>query len=439
MTRPEEAEWRAKWTVEGVPPFEQEERLERKRTANGARREEKGRPSPDAQNVKVAGLGEWDAGDDTELPQPRGWLLGNVFCRGFMSSLLGDGGIGKTALRYAQLLSLATGRSLTGEHVFQRCRVLIVSLEDDDKELRRRILAARLHHGIDQAELKGWLFLSAPGAAGGKLMTADKAGRTVRGQLAANLEAVVAARGIDVVSLDPFVKAHSVDENSNSAIDDVVQVLTDLGAKYNIAVDAPHHVSKGLSDPGNANRGRGASAMKDGGRLVYTLSGMSTDEAQAFGVPEKERRSLVRMDSGKVNITPPMAEAKWFRLVGVPLGNATEMYPNGDEVQTVEPWTPPDTWADLSCPLLNRILDEIDAGLPDGNRYTDAPNVETRAAWRIVAKHAPEKTEGQAREVIKAWVKNRVLVREDYENPTTRKPVKGLRLDPTKRPGGQVP
>jgi hypothetical protein len=145
------------------------------------------------------------------------------------------------------------------------------------------------------------------------------------------------------------------------------------------------------------------------------------------------------MDSGKVNITPPMAEAKWFRLVGVPLGNATEMYPNGDEVQTVEPWTPPDTWADLSCPLLNRILDEIDAGLPDGNRYTDAPNVETRAAWRIVAKHAPEKTEGQAREVIKAWVKNRVLVREDYENPTTRKPVKGLRLDPTKRPGGQVP
>ena len=61
------------------------------------------------------------------------------FCRGFASSLLGDGGVGKTALRYAQALSLATGCSLTGEHVFQRCRVLIVSLEDGRDELRRRI------------------------------------------------------------------------------------------------------------------------------------------------------------------------------------------------------------------------------------------------------------------------------------------------------------
>ncbi len=69
-------------------------------------------------------LGEWDAGDEWDgdgefrpIP-PRGWLLGNIFCRGFVSSLLGDGGAGKTALRYAQYLSLATGRSLTGEHVF---------------------------------------------------------------------------------------------------------------------------------------------------------------------------------------------------------------------------------------------------------------------------------------------------------------------------------
>jgi RecA-family ATPase len=98
-----------------------------------------------------------------------------------MSSLFGDGGVGKTALRYAQALSLAIGRALTGEHVFQRCRVLIISLEDDTKELRRRILAARLHHNISLAELDGWLFLAAPGAKAGKLMVADKAGRAVHG------------------------------------------------------------------------------------------------------------------------------------------------------------------------------------------------------------------------------------------------------------------
>src|SRR6185295_9691304 len=78
-----------------------------------------------------AALGTWDAGDDEgqSIP-PRGWLLGTVFCRGFLSMLLAGGGVGKTAVRYCQYLSLATGRSLTGEHVFQRCRVLIISLED---------------------------------------------------------------------------------------------------------------------------------------------------------------------------------------------------------------------------------------------------------------------------------------------------------------------
>ena len=58
---------------------------------------------------------------------PRGWLLANIFCREFASSLLGDGGVGKTAVRVAQLMSLACGRPLTGEHVFARSRVLIVS------------------------------------------------------------------------------------------------------------------------------------------------------------------------------------------------------------------------------------------------------------------------------------------------------------------------
>ena len=380
-------------------------------------------------------LGELDAGLDIEMPPPRGWLYGVSFCRRFLSSLLGDGAVGKTALRYAQYLSIAIGRSLTGEHVFQRCRVLIISLEDDINELRRRIRAIRLHHNIEQSELTGWLFYAAPGAACGKLMTMDARGNLLRGKLADNLEATIIARKADLVAIDPFVKSHSVEENNNSAIDDVAQILTDLSAKYNIAVDVPHHVSKGPADPGNASRGRGASAMNNAGRLVYTLTTMSSDEAELFGINENERKSFVRLDSAKVNITKSTGAAKWFRLIGVNLGNATDMYPNGDEVQTVEVWTPPDTWADLPADLLNRILTAIDGGLPDGNRYSDGPNVGNRAAWKVVKEHAPKKTETQAREIIRAWVKNGLLVPEKYENPTTRKEVFGLSVDPTKRPG----
>jgi hypothetical protein len=93
-----------------------------------------------AEDEQSTGLGEWNAALDIDPPPPRGWLLGNTFCRKFLSSLIGAGGSGKTALRYAQALALATGRSdITGEQVFERCRVLIVSLEDDADELRRRI------------------------------------------------------------------------------------------------------------------------------------------------------------------------------------------------------------------------------------------------------------------------------------------------------------
>ena len=86
-------------------------------------------------------LGIWNAGlDDYQIP-PRGWLLSTIFCRRFLSSLIADGGVGKTAVRMLQLISRAIGRALSGEHVFRRCRVLILSFEDDKDELRRRVSA----------------------------------------------------------------------------------------------------------------------------------------------------------------------------------------------------------------------------------------------------------------------------------------------------------
>lgn len=102
-------------------------------------------------------------------------------------------------------------------------------------------------------------------------------------------------------------------------------------------------------------------------------------------------------------------------------------YLEGDEVQIVEPWTPPDTWGGLDDARTEHILADIDAGLPDGNRYSDANSAKERAAWKVVLKHASEKTEGQAREIIKSWVRNGSLESHDYENPKSRKPEKGLR------------
>ena len=374
----------------------------------------------------------FDAGDDLDLPPPRGWLLGNQFCRGFLSSLVAPGAVGKTALRLAQLLSLATERGLTGQHLFVRCRVLLLSFEDGRDELRRRVAAACIHHNINRADLKGWLYYATP--KGIKLAELTNGGLRQRGRLEQELRDKIVELKPDIVCLDPFVKTHSLEENDNSAMDFVCELLAALADEFNIAVDAPHHARKGLTTPGDADTGRGGSSIRDAGRLVYTLTPMSEDEAKQFNIEQADRRSFIRLDSAKVNIAKPARSATWLKLVSVSIGNATEQYPSGDEVQTVEPWTPPDTWA-VSSVTLNAALTDIDAGMPSGQRYSNAPAAShERAVWRVVQKHCPNHSEAQCREIISAWLRNGVLYAETYNDPVQRKPLQGLRLDPAKRP-----
>jgi AAA domain/Bifunctional DNA primase/polymerase, N-terminal len=374
----------------------------------------------------------FDAGDDVQLPPPRGWLLGNQLCRRFLSSLVAPGGAGKTALRTAQLISAAIFRSLTGQHVFMRCRALLLSFEDDREELRRRIAAACIHHHIDSSELRGWLFYITP--KGIKLAELVD-GSPKRGDLERLLRTEILRLKPDIVCLDPFVKTHALEENSNSGMDFVCDLLATMAGAFDIAVDVPHHTRKGEAAPGDPDIGRGGSAIRDAARLVYTLTTMSENEAAQFGIDQGDRRTYIRLDSAKVNIARPARTATWFRLISVAIGNATEQYPAGDEVQTVEPWTPPDTWQGLSSVLLNAALTEIDIGLPNGQRYSDAATAaKARKSWCVVQKHCPDRSESQCREIIKAWVRNGVLYHESYDDPIERKKRIGLRLDQTKRP-----
>ena len=58
--------------------------------------------------------------------------------------------------------------------------MLIISPEDDAHELRRRERAAWLQHGVNEAELRGRLYLASR-ESDGKLMVLDEKGRPVAG------------------------------------------------------------------------------------------------------------------------------------------------------------------------------------------------------------------------------------------------------------------
>lgn len=385
-------------------------------------------------------LGEWDAGDDPGKIPPRQWLLGNQFCSGFISSLFAAGGVGKSALRLVQFLSLALGRSLCGQHVFRRCRVLLISLEDDRDELQRRIEAALIHFGVDRRELAGYLFCATP--TGSKLAQMEKHKRII-GNLEHQIREAIDRRKPDLVALDPFVKLHDLEENDTGDMSFVCGLLVRMAVETHIAVDIPHHVHKGLIAPGDADAGRGSSGIRDAGRLIFTLTPMSEEEAEENDINPDERFSHVRLDSAKVNIAARSNTATWFKIVGVEIGNGDgDVYPNGDTIQVVEPWRPKNAWADLSEAVVNKIFDDIehgpvdDDGRPTGERYSNE-SAAKQQAWRVVKEHLPEKTERQCRAIINNWIAKKVLYKASYYSPTQRKNRSGLSVDPAKRPGSE--
>jgi hypothetical protein len=385
-------------------------------------------PDPRAA-IEVNDAGEIDI---TKIP-PRGWLLGVSFCRKFISGLISEGGGGKTAIRYAQYLSVASARKLTGEHVHTRCRVLIVCLEDDLDEVRRRIGAAMLRHGIIPADVKGWLFYCSP--RGLKLLQTDPRGVRTIGQLHGELQNIIGRLKIDLVGIDPFIKAHGVDENDNNAIDEVCIMLAEIGDEFNCAIDIVSHARKGQGAPGDADRDRGASSKRDAGRLMRTVTGMTAEMAELYKVTAADRTALIRVDDAKVNLTPRSSNTMWFRLVGVRLGNATALYPNGDSVQTVTRWYPTDIWAEITTAVANEILDQIDRGPREGQRYsaTKQADATNRASWRVVQLRCPNLSEAQCKIVIAEWIKSGILESREHEDTYQRKMRVGLFV--VKRPG----
>lgn len=179
---------------------------------------------------------------------------------------------------------------------------------------------------------------------------------------------------------------------------------------------------------------RGASSLIDAARIGQTLTPMSREEADMYQVLEEERRRLIRLDDGKLNLSLK-ADPTWYRLASINIGNGTEEYPNGDNVQACETWTPPDMWRELTPIVVNQIMDDIANGLPDGARYSKAPNAGKRAAWKVVKKHADCLNEKQCRDAIKTWLDTGMFVEVEYYSKMRRESLPGLFVNDAKRPG----
>jgi len=372
----------------------------------------------------------------TQMIPPRKWLLGTMLCQGYVTMIVASGGAGKTSLAILMAIACASGQPIAGEYVHRRSRVLVLSLEDDTHELYRRVRACAMHHGITESDLSGRLYGDSLAGLDCRLITVDEQQQRAETALVRSIMDTIHWHQIDVVIIDPLVKASGSDENDNRAADWLAQVLVKIASQSDVAILAVHHTRKGANEPGDIDVARGAGSLKDAVRIGLTVTKMSEDEARMYAIDEADRKSYVRVDDAKVNLTPS-SEAHWYHLSSVAIGNATTEYPNGDNVQAAEPWSPPDIWAGVSKTTANAVLDDIAAGTSDGDLYGTgqggAGNAD-RAAWKVVERHFADKSPGQCKAIINAWVRSGVLTIVDYQSPSQRKTRKGYAVADDKRP-----
>lgn len=134
------------------------------------------------------------------IPQPD-YLLDGIIAKGYVYSITGQTGAGKTAIAIALAGAMAAGREFAGRET-RRCSVLYVASENPD-DVRARLLAWAQAETVDLGDIDDWLFFIDE-----SFLLAD---RIV--ELIAEIERL----GVECVILDTDQAiAGSEDENSNS-------------------------------------------------------------------------------------------------------------------------------------------------------------------------------------------------------------------------------
>lgn len=267
---------------------------------------------------------------------PRRWIIDRLLLGGTVTVLTAPGGSGKTTFTTALALSIATGKPILDMTVSAPGNVWMWNLEDDYDELERSIAGARQHHSVSDGEIDGKLSVnSALDGSGLCTATEGREGMTLIEPVFDKISTEIAAKGVTVLIIDPFVSSHAVEENSNTKIDKIVKAWARVARATGCAIILVHHTSKAGAGEVSSASARGASALTSAARGVLVINKMAADAARSIGVPDSDRWRYFSVQDDK-HSRAPAEDARWFEIVSVGL-------PNGDSVGVASPWdVPPD-------------------------------------------------------------------------------------------------
>jgi len=357
------------------------------------------------------------------LPR-RQWVYASTYIRKYVSVTASAGGIGKTSLATVEALAIATGRDLLGQPVKEQTNVWIINLEDPLEEMQLRLAAAMQHYSIGHQQIKDKLFMDAEDTIQMVMAAEGRDGLMQNDALLEFMSKRIKDLNIGCVIIDPFVSTHLVNENSNASVQAVVAMFRKLARDTAAAVHLVHHVRKGNGEDSTIDSVRGAGSLIGAARAARVINRLSEDKAIELGVPHDKARGIMRIDDGKANLAPPAQAALYARMEGVQIAN-------GEWVGVATEFQLPDEWAGLEEEAVNAILRRIDAGTDDGERYSMRPQDKDRWAGSVIvnyqfSKAEHNKTDGQAKMILKKWLEKGMIEVGEYRSERQRKTRTGI-------------
>ena len=348
--------------------------------------------------------GAWNPADIPRRP----WIVPGYLMRGSASVLSGQGAGGKSSLVVAWTVALATGEAIGEFQPKAPARVVNYNVEDDRDEQRRRYSAALMAAGKDGAQVMPHIIRCGPNEIGTLFERQPDTGRICETPAMAELERILMESQADVLVCDPLAELHNAEENDNTAMRAVIAAFRGLAQRLGIAVLILHHDRKGNNAPGDMDRMRGASAITGAVRVMLTLTPMSLEEADKFGIPPEERRRHFRIDGAKSNYALAQ-EAEWWKLAGHELDN-------GETVAACRPWQPPSALADMSLAMAVDIVGAIHRGL-SGFAYAARKQAGPDWAGKLMTGEKYRMTDGQAAAALASWTASGLLIEGEQPSP----------------------
>lgn len=346
--------------------------------------------------------------DEERIP-PRPWVIPGVLLSGYTHMLVAPGGSGKSLFTLQLAICLAEGAAW-GEWLPRgRHKTLLINVEDDLDEQRRRLSAARRVMEPDRDKIAGMIHLAADPESI-IIAKADPATKAVVATPVVDaLRRYIIDNEIGVLVVDPFAETFQGDENSNSEVKWAMRIWRDQIAKpTGCAVYLVHHTTKGAANgAGDADVVRGAGSIVNSTRISATLMPMTETEAENAGINPQDRHKFVRYDDAKVNQSLKSGRARWFEKISVHLDNGTEDTP-ADEVGALRPWRIPTPFDGLSESHLMRVQQAVAGGRWREHQQA-AEWVGHAVAQALMLDANDPKDRKRITILVKEWIKNDVL------------------------------